>query len=141
MPATEASSKNPTAPIKMVEPVYECLGTRDFKKLKEIVTEDVAWDVTEGFPYSGVYKGLDNVLRGFYGRVRLGLDKFGAEHVEWIDAGDSIIVLGYYLMKAKGATEESRIRFAHIWGIKDGKIAGVWQVADTAKIPQALQSP
>jgi uncharacterized protein len=116
------------------------LRSHDFQKLKEIVTEDVTWNVTEGFPYTGIYAGLENVLRGFYGRLVSGLDKFGTEKVKWIDAGESVIVLGYYLMTAKGVAEESRIRFAHIWGIKEGKVTSVWQVADTAKLPQALQS-
>jgi uncharacterized protein len=135
----DASGENPETSIELVKLVYESLRSHDFQKLKEIVTEDVTWNVTEGFPYGGIYQGLDNVLRGFYARLRSNLDSFAAEHVRWIDAGESVIVLGYYLMTAKGAAEESRIRFAHIWGIREGKITGVWQVADTAKLPQALQ--
>jgi hypothetical protein len=46
-----------------------------YGKLREIVTEDVMWDVTEGFPFGGTYKGLDNVLHNFYGRVLPRLDK------------------------------------------------------------------
>jgi uncharacterized protein len=134
----DASGKTSTTSIELVRLVYESLRSHDFQKLKEIVTEDVTWNVTEGFPYTGIYQGLDNVLRGFYARLRSNLDSFAAEHVRWIDAGDSVIVLGYYLMTAKGVAGESRIRFAHIWGIKEGKVTGVWQVADTAKLPQAL---
>jgi uncharacterized protein len=139
MSVPEAFNENPTTSIELVKLLYESLRTRDFRKLKEIVTEDVTWNVTEGFPYTGIYQGLDNVLRGFYARLRSNLDSFAAEHVKWIDAGESVIVLGYYLMTPKGTAEESRIRFAHIWGIREGKIAGVWQVADTAKLPRALQ--
>jgi uncharacterized protein len=138
MDVPEAFSKTPTTSIALVKLVYESLRAHDFHKLKEIVTEDVTWNVTEGFPYAGIYKGLDNVLRGFYARFRSHLDSFAAEHVKWIDAGESVIVLGYYLMTTKSTTEESRIRFAHIWGIRDGKVTGVWQVADTAKLPQVF---
>jgi hypothetical protein len=38
-------------------------------------------------------------------------------------------------MTPKGSAEEKRVRFAHIWGIKDVVITGLWQVADTAKVP------
>ena len=131
----EAPDKNTTKSIELVALVYESLQARDIQKLAEIVTENVTWNVTEGFPYAGVYTGLRNVLRGFYGRLISGLDKFTTEKVKSIDAGQNVIVLGYYIMKVKGESEEHRIRFAHTWGIEDGKITGVWQVADTAKLP------
>ncbi len=135
----EGSETHTTKSIELVALVYESLRTRNIQKLQEIVTKDVTWNVTEGFPYSGVYTGLDSVLRGFYRRLSSGLDKFGTEKIKWIDAGQNVIVLGYYLMTAKGEAEEHRVRFAHIWGIEDGKITGVWQVADTAKVPPNFQ--
>jgi hypothetical protein len=42
-------------------------------------------------------------------------------------------------MAVKGEAEEHRVRFTHTWGIEDGKVTGVWQVADTAKLPPAFQ--
>jgi uncharacterized protein len=135
----EDSDRNITKSIQLVALVYESLRARNIQKLQEIVTKDVTWNVTEGFPYSGVYTGLDDVLRGFYGRLMSGLDKLNTEKIKWIDAGQNVIVLGYYLMTPKGETEEHRIRFAHTWGIEDGKVTGVWQVADTAKLPPVFQ--
>ena len=79
------------------------------------------------------------MLRGFYGRVMSGLDNLDTEKAKWIDVSQNVIVLGYHLMAAKGETEEHRIRFAHTWGIEDGKVTGLWQVADTAKLPPVLQ--
>lgn len=99
------------------------------------MTEDVTWNVTEGFPFTGIYKGLENVLHGFYAKLFEGLDKFYANKWKWIDAGDYVIVLGYYIIKVKNMTDKNQVRFAHIWEIKNNKIAGVWQVADTAKLP------
>ncbi len=135
----EGSEKHATTSIELVALVYESLRTRNIQKLQEIVTKDVTWNITEGFPYSGVYTGLNNVLRGFYGRLMLGLDKLNTEKARWIDAGQDVVVLGYYLMTAKGEKEEHRVRFAHTWEVKDGKVAGVWQVADTAKLPRVFQ--
>lgn len=125
--------------IELVALVYESLKTRNMQKLEEIVTKDVTWNVTEGFPFSGVYTGLNKVLRGFYGRVMSVLSKLDTEKVKWIDAGQNVVVLGFYLMTVKGETEEHRVRFTHTWEIEDGKVTGVWQVADTAKLPKAFQ--
>ena len=135
----EGSESKSTKSIELVSLLYDSLHSRNIPKLLEIVTKDVTWNVTEGFPYSGIYTGLGNVLRGFYARLMSGLDKFGTEKIKWIDAGRNVIVHGYYLMTIKGEVKEHRIRFAHTWGIEDGKITGVWQVADTAKIPLVLQ--
>ena len=126
---------SPDENIKLVKSLYESLSTRNMARLKEIVTEDVTWDVTEGFPFGGIYKGLNNVLHEFYGQIMPHLDKFGTEHERFIDCRDCVVALGYYLMTPKGSAEETRVRFAHIWGIRDGKITGVWQVADSAKVP------
>jgi hypothetical protein len=52
-----------------------------------------------------------------------------------MDGGDCVVALGYYLMTPKGSAGERRVRFAHIWGIKDVMISGLRQVADTAKVP------
>jgi uncharacterized protein len=135
----EDSDRNTIKSTELVALVYESLKTRNIQKLEEIVTKDVIWNVTEGFPFSGIYTGLNEVLRGFYGRVMSVLGKLDTEKVKWIDAGQNVVVLGYYLMTAKGETKEHRVRFAHTWGIENGKVTGVWQVADTAKLPPVFQ--
>jgi uncharacterized protein len=121
--------------IDLVKTLYESLGTHDVLKLKEIATGDVVWDVAEGFPFGGRYEGLDAVLRDFYGRFLPRLGTFGIEHDRFVDGGDCVVATGYYHMTAEGSSRQERVRFAHVWEIREGKIAGVWEVADTARIP------
>jgi uncharacterized protein len=131
---------NSSASIELVRNLYDSLRTRNLQKLSEIVTEDVTWNVTEGFPYSGTYKGIQVVLRDFYARLFSGLEKFDTDKVKWIDSGDSVTVLGYYIIKPANEEIESRIRFSHTWEIRNNRVAGVWQVADTAKLPRFFRS-
>ena len=88
---------NTSKSIELVKGLYDSLKTRNLQKLNEIVTEDVTWNVTEGFPYSGIYKGMQVVLKDFYARLFTGLEKFDTDKVKWIDCGDYVTVLGYYL--------------------------------------------
>jgi ketosteroid isomerase-like protein len=44
-----------------------------------------------------------------------------------------------YLMKGKGTVESFRARFAHVWRIRNGKAIGFEQVADSAKVREALR--
>jgi uncharacterized protein len=131
---------NSSKSIELVKALYDSLQARNLQKLNEIVTEDVTWNVTEGFPYSGIYKGIQVVLKDFYARLFSGLVKFDTDKVKWIDSGDCVTVLGYYVIKPKNEESESRIRFSHTWEIRNDRVAGVWQVADTAKLPRFFRS-
>ena len=122
-------------PVQLVASVYESLRARDIEKLQAIVTDDVTWNVTEGFPYAGIYTGLHDVLGRFYGRLRSNLDSFSAQPERWIDGGQHVVVLGYYLVTPKNEDRQYRVRFAHTWRIANDRISGVWQVADTATLP------
>jgi ketosteroid isomerase-like protein len=132
------SATSITPSIELVATIYEALGTGNTQALQNIVTDDVTWNVTEGFPYAGTYSGLDAVLRGFYERVRNTVEKLSTEKIKWIDAGQHVIVLGYYRIKVKNDPKEYRVRFSHNWELLDGKVAGIWQVADTVLLPQGL---
>ena len=133
-------NENTTKSLELVATVYESLRTRDISSLEKMLSSDVTWNVTEGFVYSGIYTGLNAVLHDFYGRFAASLSKLATEKIQWIDGGDHVVVLGYYLIQLKGSIEEHRIRFSHTWGIQDGKVTGVWQVADTAKLPPGFQA-
>ena len=48
------------------------------------------------------------------------------------------MALGYYRVRAKESDAPTLVRFAHVWGVDtDGRIKGVWQVADSAYFPRS----
>src|SRR5262249_46175533 len=82
--------------------------------------DDAEWDIAEGFPNGGVYRGIDAIVSGFFPFLA-DFDKFYAKGDEYFESGDHVIVLGHYLgVSKKGRRVQSR--FAHLWTIRNGKI-------------------
>jgi hypothetical protein len=47
--------------IAVVRRLYDARGNPDI--IHQVLAPDIRWEVVEGFPYGGVYVGLDEVLR------------------------------------------------------------------------------
>ena len=65
-----------SAQVAVVRQLYEARGNPDV--IRQVLAPDVRWEVVEGFPYSGVYIGLDDVLRSFFGRLFQDFESFVA---------------------------------------------------------------
>ena len=123
-----------TSQIALIQTLYAAMG--DVNSFKSLLADDVEFDIAEGFPNGGVYRGLDTTFNEFFPFLA-DFDEFYAEGDEYFEAGDHVIVLGRYC----GVTKKARrvqSRFAHFWTIRDGKVARLQQTADTLLIAQAL---
>ncbi|MET8980127.1 hypothetical protein ABZX85_31440 [Streptomyces sp. NPDC004539] len=45
---------------------------------QEVMSDDLVWDITPGFPNSGVYHGWDNASKDFFGVMMPSYESFGA---------------------------------------------------------------
>jgi ketosteroid isomerase-like protein len=122
--------------VAVVRRLYEARGNPDI--IREVLVPDIRWEVVEGFPYSGVYVGLDNVLHDFFGRLVQDFESFVATGSEFFESGDRVIALGNYTGRAKATGKEFTARFAHVWTLQGGKIIRLQQCADTVQLTRAL---
>jgi uncharacterized protein len=122
--------------VAVVRRLYEARGNLDI--IRQVLAPDVHWEVVEGFPYGGVYVGLDDVLRNFFGRLFQACESFIAVGSEFFESEDRIIALGTYFGRAKATGKEFTARFAHVWTLRNGKIVRLQQCADTVQIARAL---
>jgi ketosteroid isomerase-like protein len=129
-PQTE--SKN----IVAVRRLYEARGNPDI--VKTVLAPDVRWEVVEGFPYSGVYEGLNGVS-DFFTRLFGDFEDWHTEPAEIFESGDRVIGLGFYSARAKATGRTFKARFAHIWTMQDGVIVRLQQCADTVQLAKALR--
>jgi ketosteroid isomerase-like protein len=129
-PQTE--SKN----IVAVRRLYEARGNPDI--VKTVLAPDVRWEVVEGFPYSGIYQGLNGVF-DFFTRLFGDFEEWQTEPSEIFEAGDRVIGVGFYSGRAKGTGKTFKARFAHVWTMRDGVIVRLQQCADTVQLAQALR--
>jgi uncharacterized protein len=128
----QAESKN----IVAVRRLYEARGNPDI--VKTVLAPDVRWEVVEGFPYSGVYQGLNGVS-DFFTRLFGDFEDWHTEPAEIFEAGDRVIGLGFYSGRAKASGRPFKARFAHVWTIRDGVIVRLQQCADTVQLAKALR--
>jgi hypothetical protein len=63
----------------------------------EIMSPDLVWDVTPGFPNSGIYHGWESVGRDFFGSIAPSYESFyaGAEQF-YADEEGHVFVYGHY---------------------------------------------
>ena len=122
-----------TSQIALVRKLYDAMG--DVKTFKSLLADDVEWDIAEGFPNGGVYRGIDRVFDFF--TFVADFDEFYAKGDEYFDSGDHVIVLGHYFGVSK-IGRKVKSRFAHFWTVRDGKVVRLQQTGDTLLIAQAL---
>jgi len=125
-----------TANIAVVRRFYENLGSPEI--IMQVLSPTIRWEITPGFPYGGVYVGVDSVFRDFFGRVLQDFEDWRTEMSEVFDAGNCVIALGAYSGRAKTTGKTFTARFSHVWTLDDGVIVRLQQCADTAQIARSL---
>jgi hypothetical protein len=80
--------------LESVQGLYEAFAKGDVPTMLGFLDANIAWTEAEGFPYGGTYDGPNAVLEGVFMRLGSEWDGFAAVPDEFIDAGDTIVVLG-----------------------------------------------
>jgi ketosteroid isomerase-like protein len=126
-----------TANIAVVRRFYGNLGSPEI--LTQVLSPTIRWEIVEGFPYGGVYVGVDAVFRDFFGRVLQDFEEWRTEMSELFDAGDQVIALGTYSGRVKATGKRFAARFAHLWTLDGGVLVRLQQCADTVQIARAME--
>jgi len=113
----------------------------DMDTISSIFAESPTWNVCPGFPDSGTYSGIAEVFGIFYANVLKRFALFYGVPEVFIDSGDVVTVLGFYNFAVNKGDLVKTARFSHTFKIaSDGRIEGVWQVADSAVILEELSA-
>ena len=123
--------------VELVRKFYSLFKAGDKQGYLLLCDDAIEWNAMEGMPAGGRYVGKDAVFGRYFPKMLANFAEFHASAEEYLDAGGSIVVLGRYSGKSK-AGKEFKVPFAHVYAIRDGKIASFSQYTDTAVIQQAL---
>ncbi len=119
--------------VGSVKALYLALTDRDLPGVQRLLVEDPVWDIAPGSPDGGVYRGMAEVFGGFYPKLAARFHSFEVVPDTFVDGGDRVVVVGHYRVAESDGAESRLVRFTHVFGIAaEGRIKGVWQVADTA---------
>jgi ketosteroid isomerase-like protein len=136
-----AYQEKDTLNVQQVKAFYKAAREKDKEALARILADEPVWNVSPGFPYGGVYSGMAEVYGDFYPNLLGSFSSFRALPDVFIDGGDVVTALGFYKFIKKEGDSPTLVRFSHTWGFTpDGRIKGVWQVADSAQFITPKQS-
>ena len=119
--------------VALVQAIYAAFGTGDVPGVVSRMSPDIVWNEAENFPYAdrNPYLGPEAILTGVFGRIGTDWEGFAPVPEEFLDAGDTVVVLGRYrgTYKATGRTLDAQ--FVHVWRVEDGKAVAFQQYTDT----------
>lgn len=123
-----------------VSALYAAFAKGDMPAALATMADDIVWNEAENYPYAdrNPYVGPQSVLMGVFARIGGDWDGFSAISDELIDGGNTIVSLGHYSGTSKATGKKMRAQFVHVFRVKNGKIAGFQQYADTLGTAIAL---
>jgi ketosteroid isomerase-like protein len=124
-----------------VRALYAAFAKGDMGAALATMATDIVWNEAENYPYAdrNRYVGPDAVLTGVFARIGGDWEGFAAVSDEIIDGGSTIVSLGHYSGTNKASGKPMRAQFAHVFRVKNGKIAGFQQYADTLGTARAME--
>ena len=125
--------------LNSVRGVYDAFAKGDIPAVLDFLSPKIDWTEAEGFPYGGTYVGPQSVLEGVFMRLGTEWEGFAAVPDEFIDGGDTVVVLGKYSGTYKATGKSFQANFAHVWKVREGKAVRFVQYVDTLIVQKALQ--
>jgi ketosteroid isomerase-like protein len=128
--------------IEPVRALYAAFAQGDMHAALATMAPDIIWNEAENYPYAdrNPYVGPEAVLHGVFARIGGDWENFAAVSDEIIDGGDTVVSLGHYAGTYKSTGKPMRAQFAHVFRVKNGKIAAFQQYADTLGTARAMES-
>jgi hypothetical protein len=127
--------------VEVVQETYEAVGRGDISALLDLLTDDVEWTFQgpSVIPFAGTRRGREGVAE-FFSLVGGNLEFERFEPREFVAQGDTVVVLGFErsLVKTTGRTFEQM--WAHVYKLRDGKVAEFLALEDTAAHAVALDA-
>ena len=123
----------------IVQGTYEAIGRGDIPALLDLLADDVTWTFhgPSAIPFAGTRHGREGVAE-FFTLIGESLDFQEFEPREFISQGESVVVLGYEHSIVKPTGRELRQEWAHVYTVRDGKIATFRAFEDSAALTVAF---
>lgn len=131
----------PSANVEIIRKLYGAFGSGDIPTAVALMAPDITWNEAESFPYAdnNPYVGADAILAGVFGRIMADWDGWRVDMEALHDAGDTVIMRGRYVATCKATGTPISAQCAHVWGLKDGKVASFGQYVDTLQVVEAMK--
>ncbi len=123
----------------IIQQLYQHFSERNLEAIKGLFHSDIEWKQMDGFPNGGTYTGFEAILKNVFQGFSDNWTGWKAEVVEYLDAGDSILAVGYYEGTYNQSGKYTKAAFIHRYDLKDGLVIRFSQYTDTRLISEAME--
>jgi ketosteroid isomerase-like protein len=119
--------------VDVVQEAYEAVGRGDIPMLLGLLTDDVEWSLQgpSVIPFAGTRHGREGVAE-FFALLDETVEFQAFEPREFVAQGDTVAVLGFERNRIKPTGRTFEQEWAHVYTLRDGKIAKHRALEDTA---------
>ena len=127
--------------VELVQAIYAAFGAGDVPGVVGRMSPDIVWNEAENFPSAdgNPYRGPEAILTGVFARLGTEWDGFAAIPAEFLDAGDTVVVLGRYHGTYKATGRALDAQLVHVWRVADGKVVAFQQYTDTLQAARVTE--
>jgi uncharacterized protein len=125
------------ADVELLRDTYAAFARRDLPAVLDAFHPDIEWTIPAGSTLGGTHRGLDGTVAEVLMAPPEASDDFRTEPEEYLDAGDTIVVLGAH----RGTTRSGKdfeVHFAHVWTMRHGLAIRCRSYVDTARLNAVL---
>lgn len=118
---------------------YEAFAGGDLDGALAMMDDDIEWQQAQGLPHGGLYRGLKAVRAAIFDPIDAEWwEDFRAGPEEFVDGGDTVVVLGRYTARARRTGAALDVPFVHVWTFQGGRAVRFRQFTDTLGWVSAL---
>ena len=123
----------------IIRKAYDDFNSGNVDAVLESWADDIHWEgsSSEEVPGGGTYHGKQDAAQTL-ARIPENFESFQSPGDEFIESGDTVVVLGHAEGRAKSSGTEFEVPFVHVWRLEDGKIKRAQLFFDTAVIVDAV---
>jgi ketosteroid isomerase-like protein len=127
--------------VGVVQQAYEAFVREDISAVLESLTDDVEWTMQgpSVIPFSGTFRGREGIAE-FFGLLDETMEIEQFETRKFVGQGDTVVVLGYERDVVKQTGRGFEEEWAHVYTLRDGKIATGLFLENTAAFVEALSA-
>ena len=124
--------------LEVVQRAYEAFGRGDVEVVVAALDQQIEWiegDV-DGLPYAGTHHGVEAVVNNVFAQMPTTYDEFALAPQQWVDGGDTIVMLGEITLQKDG--REATQRVAQVWTMRSGRAVRFESFSDTLQTARML---
>lgn len=124
--------------VATVKALYGAFRDANVPAMLSALDPRVEWHAPEVLPWGGTYHGPAGVGE-FAAKLLTFVDGGDVEPEEYIGEGDRVVALGHFRGRTRTSGRAFDARFAHVYAMRDGKVARMDTYLDTGVVLRALE--